>query len=1166
MLASIILATTASTFPQHPSLSPTGSHIVYSDRGDLWSVPAAGGTPTRLTSHPASELRSAFAPDGSWIAFESDRDGTRNIYSLPVRMHNGALTAAGPVLRITTSDRWEALSDVTPDGDAVLFHSYREPEIYRAPHMYQAPRDGGPVQRLTDAFGRWPRLSGDGTLTFSRGYAPWERPAYRGSGNRDVWAVDQHSGAFTERASTDANEGEAFPLPDGSMVMLTSRDGLNDVWITGADGSAVNRTQFTTGQDATIGHGARDLAAARDGSRAAFVLWDTLHTLDLTDPHAHATPVTLGPGGGDLSTLDRRIERLDNKVSEVAMHPSGDAVAVVARGEVLVRDVQEDHPTRRVTRGHAREGQIAWSPDGTRLYFTSDEGGDEGIWEATVSMTRDDLKPEQPEQPDQTDEDEAEDTADANAESDTPPADPMDDESEEEDAQPDPEDAEADEEDADEDESDAKNESGARWAGSLRFELAPVIDGPAASRPMPSPDGRSLLYQQGNGDLRLRDLATGEDTLLLESWDPAEVRWADDSRHIVYSVSDVDFNTDIWLMDVQAPDEAVNLTRHPDIDRAPRLTADGKMLVFLSDRNRIGDNWDYDVWAIALDPALEDMTDYEFDAYVKDAAKQAGKRKILPIVTFDHPEDEADDPEKAEADTAQADEDDAEVLTFPDADSAWKRTRRVVSLEGAEDDLYLTPGGDAIVFSGTVGEDSGLWTVDHRGKERTKITSGSVANVRGNRTGSTITFVGGSTAKHAPSGGGKTKSWPIDADARIDVASEQRQKFQETARTFGRTFYHPTLKGLDWDAISARYEDLAAQTRTTQAFNRVVDLLLGEVNGSHTGIYGGFEHRGPRAGIGHLGIDTVPVEDGYLVTDVLQDGPADVDEGGLVVGDVVVAIADRPLLQDGTVRDLRAAMEDTANTETLIDVRGEDGAMRTVLLVPMSYGRWTGLARAAEIEARREAVDQASDDRIGYLHIRGMNMPSVHQFEHDLYAAAHGKDGLIIDVRDNGGGYTTDILLASLTAPAHAYTIPRGAKPEDIKPDTYPRDRRLLYAYQRPIVVLCNENSFSNAEIFSHAIKSTGRGTLVGEETFGGVISTGAFKLIDGSRVRQPFRGWYLQDGTDMESRGAIPDIRVERMPADEVDGRDKQLETAVQTLLQQLPDTPPAVHPRPAT
>lgn len=101
--------------------------------------------------------------------------------------------------------------------------------------------------------------------------------------------------------------------------------------------------------------------------------------------------------------------------------------------------------------------------------------------------------------------------------------------------------------------------------------------------------------------------------------------------------------------------------------------------------------------------------------------------------------------------------------------------------------------------------------------------------------------------------------------------------------------------------------------------------------------------------------------------------------------------------------------------------------------------------------------------------------------------------------------------------------------------------------------MLCNEKSFSNAEIISHAFKTLGRGTLVGQETHGSVISTGAFTLVDGTRVRQPFRGWYLPDGTDMENHGAVPDIIVEQTPQDEAAGVDRQLEAAVEDLLKRL-------------
>ena len=119
-----------------------------------------------------------------------------------------------------------------------------------------------------------------------------------------------------------------------------------------------------------------------------------------------------------------------------------------------------------------------------------------------------------------------------------------------------------------------------------------------------------------------------------------------------------------------------------------------------------------------------------------------------------------------------------------------------------------------------------------------------------------------------------------------------------------------------------------------------------------------------------------------------------------------------------------------------------------------------------------------------------------------------------------------------------------------MRKDVYPRDRRLIYAWTRPINVLINQNSFSNAEIFAHAIKTIDRGKLIGTATFGGVISTGAATLIDGTTVRTPFRGWYLPDGRDLENNGAKPDVDVPQEPQDEAAERDPQLEAAVKELL----------------
>jgi tricorn protease len=254
-----------------------------------------------------------------------------------------------------------------------------------------------------------------------------------------------------------------------------------------------------------------------------------------------------------------------------------------------------------------------------------------------------------------------------------------------------------------------------------------------------------------------------------------------------------------------------------------------------------------------------------------------------------------------------------------------------------------------------------------------------------------------------------------------------------------------------------------------------------------------------------------------------------------------------------------AAMQGTSGQETLIEVRragppatatAPPAATRHLLITPISSGADTILRYRDEVERNRLLVEKLSGGKLGYLHIRSMDMASVRDYERDLFAAADGKLGLIIDVRDNGGGSTNDILLASLTAPRHAYTASRGVDLKAVPKDAYPRDRRLIYAYNREISVLCNQHSYSNAEIFSHAIKTIGRGKLVGAPTFGAVISTGAYSLIDGTNMRTPFRGWYLPDGKDMENNGAVPDLAVPQTPEDEVAGKDAQLEAAVKELL----------------
>lgn len=1166
------MASTLVGFPEFPSLSPDGAIVVFAWAGDLWAAPTTGGTASRLTAHPATERKTAFSPDGSLLAFESDRDGMRNLYLMALT-RDGTSLLGGDIVRVTASDRAQALGGFSADGKSLYFSGLHEPELHRAARMYAVdflPPDaaaaagvrlaGGPIRDLTLAFGSTPRATGDGRILFYRGRNDPDRPKYRGSGTTDIYSMSLSGNDFRQLTTDSAGDFEPWPGPAGSVLFLSSRSGQNNLWKLDAAAAepAAKPTQLTnfqpTQDEYTIGHGIHDLAVSSNCSIAVFTVWDGLYRLDLTQPGAKPERITIHVGSDTQSIESQRLN-IGSQVSEAALSPDGKTMAVIARGEVFIRPTTEGRPTRRVTTTYGRERDLAWSPDGSTLYFASDEPasgappGAYALYTAKVALAREDLKPAK--------------TEDKTAE----PAEPKADEPK----------ADGDKKPEGKKDDPNKPDPGKRWAEAVTFEVAPFIIAPDdCRRPVPSPDGKQLLYTRGRGDVVLRELTgdnAGRERTIIPSWDTGgEVLWAADSRHIVYAINDLDFNTDIWLLDTGSPDaKPVNLTRHPDNDYSPRLSADGKVLTFLSERGSGDDT--IDVYQVYLDRELEGMTGYERDEYFKKAAEAAGKRKPLeakPAKPEEKPEAQpaapADGAAPAEGEKKPADEKPAPRAVEPkplkfDADDAYMRIRRMTSSRGNESGLAMTPGGDRILFNAP-GEDGppSLVSVDHKGQDRKVIAPGPLGGVDVSLTGDRVVFVRSGAANTAPKTGGKVDTWAIDAQVQVETAKQQRQKFLEAARVVGQNFYHPTLKGLDWARLTDRYLSLAEKTRTADSFNRVVSMLFGELDGSHLGISGGTGGAGdgwtgPSTSVGYLGIRVEPVPGGYKVVNVTPKGPADRAATRIAVGETIVEVDGATFGPENAAPtvDLSAAMVNTAGKETLIKVRGEDGATRLMLIVPIGWGEWDRLRYEEIVQQRRDQVEKLSGGRLGYLHIRGMSEPSVREFERDLYAAGKDKEGLIIDVRDNGGGSTADILLSSLTAPRHAKTQPRGVDPKDVPDDAYPRDRRLIYAWTRPINVLINQNAFSNAEIFAHAVKTIGRGRLIGTATFGGVISTGGTSLIDGASVRLPFRGWYLPDGTDQENNGAKPDVDVPQTPQDEAAGRDAQLEAAVKDLLQQL-------------
>lgn len=1195
--------------PRFPSMSPDGAHITFTWRGDIWLVSSDGGNARRLTSHPADDLRTAWSPDGERIAFTSDRDGYLNIYMMNID--------GSDVQRITNVDRPCTLESFGVDDDGkpvVTFSATLEADVYRSERPYMVSVDGGAPMRIHDAFGSQPRVADDGTrVLFVRGgyYSGFERRHSRGPETMELWMYDRSDGAFTRLTNWSGHDGNPRWAGDDTVLFLSERGDLDTVNIYSLDlsRSGAKPKRITSRRDDDIQH--FDVSA--DGRRAVFQSWDTLYTIDLTRSGAKPKALTIN-AAEDLRD-NYKVQSVNREVSEAALSPDGKVMAYVAYGEVYVRNIEDKSPTRRITENIARDQNIAWSPDGLKLYFSSDRDGTESIHAATVKLTRSEIKQQFREDEQKAGREGPDPSGTWTGTFEDPDAGAIDftldmkvsrtnkvtgsvdagvysgdisgtfdprtgslkltlkceyvdepitvllklmdgeligtavsgdvvipirAERSEQQAEDEPAEDEA------TDEEKARDPS--RWHDAVAFEIEPVVQTRHHDRnPSPSPDGRYLAFQRQRGSLMLLNLETNEQRELFEHWDWwLEWTWAPDSRYIAVSRSNMNFNNDIFILPVEGDGEPVNITRHPDNDVNPRFSADGKILAFTSERI----NEEFDVWMIYLDRDLESLTPKELEEYYSEAVKAASKRKPLEI---EEPDDDGD-AKASDDDDDKADDEQAEApWSLDELQDAYLRVHRVTSLPGNETNLEMTPGGDRFVFNGAYGQ-SGLYSVKWDGSDRKRIHS--PANVQHmSLTGDKVVLVSGGTAVTVPPGGGKTDSINIDDDIRIELAAQASQMFHEAARVLGLMFYSPNMNGTDWDALTRRYHELAVRTRTADEFTYVLNHLFGELTASHLGAYASGYSSPNRQAHGRLGTinQRVTLDNGrigFKVLEVIPDSPAAIGPMALKQGDVITAIE---LEGFGEGETIPARLEGMVGTETVItiqrDVEGEQREMN-VLLTPTSFFSFRQLRYDAWRRHNADLVDEWSDGRIGYIHIQGMNQPSLDVFERDLFAAANEKDGLLVDVRNNGGGWTTDRVLSSIMVQQHAYTIPRGAPQVS---GHYPQDRLFIQRYTMPMNALCNEKSFSNAEIFSHAFKTLQRGTLVGEQTWGGVISTGGFGLINGTFVRLPFRGWYVVDGTNMENHGAVPDIRVEQTPEAEAANDDEQLRAAVDDLLERL-------------
>ncbi|MFI2199977.1 S41 family peptidase [Streptomyces sp. NPDC020192] len=393
----------------------------------------------------------------------------------------------------------------------------------------------------------------------------------------------------------------------------------------------------------------------------------------------------------------------------------------------------------------------------------------------------------------------------------------------------------------------------------------------------------------------------------------------------------------------------------------------------------------------------------------------------------------------------------------------------------------------------------------------------------------------------------------------LDPAAEWRQMYDETGRLMRDHFWRPDLGGADWTGVLARYRPLLSRLATHSDLTDLLWEVQGELGTSHAYVVpSGGRGRGRGARHGLLGADISRHPDGsWRVDRILPSETSDPEARsplaapGVAVrpGDAIIAVAGHsvdPVTGPGPL------LVGTAGhpVELTISPAGGGEPRHTVVVPiadeePLRYHDW--------VTGRRAHVHTASGGRLGYLHIPDMQAPGWAQIHRDLRVEV-AREGLVVDVRENRGGHTSQLVVEKLARRVIGWDVPRG-----MRPTSYPLD-----APRGPVVAVADEFSGSDGDIVNAAIKALGIGPVVGTRTWGGVIGIDSrYHLIDGTLVTQPKYAMWLEGyGWDVENRGVEPDVEVVQRPQDWVAGRDVQLDEAIRLALEALEERPAKTPP----
>ena len=1023
-----------------PALSPDGTEIAFVSGGEIWTVPASGGTAHLLVSHEANEGRPMYSPDGMRLAFVSNRAGDNDIYVMTL--------ATGHVRRLTYGDGGEELDAWSPDGEWIYFADGRN-DAGGQPDVWRIPSEGGtPLQVAADEYA--PEFHAavhpdGGMLAISAmarmAQSQWWRNGHSHIDESEIWLVTLGD-VPAYRQLSESGSKNIWPMwtSDGDeVVYMSDRSGTENLWIQAtSDGEARQLTSFQDG---------RLLFPMASADGGAVVFEHDFGIWRMALPAGSPQRVSITLRGVPQRPAEEHLS-LNNGFGSLALSPDGKKVAFVARGEVFAAGTEDGGAATRVTHTIALETEVVWGPDSRRIAYVSRRDGRPKIFMYDF--------------------------------------------------------------------------------GSMEETRVTDGDGDDVS-PRFSPDGSKLAYQRDGSEVRVRVLESGDDERVAQGQlarfpftSNQGMKWSPDGEWIAYFAGDERMFTNVWAVPAEGGDARSVSGLANSYAGSLSWAPDGQAILFdTQHRTKNGQ-----IARVDLVPTTPLFREDRFNELFEEDGK-------------------GDEGEQA----AEAEGEAGENPTRIDFDGIRRRLSLLPTGVNVGT-LAISPDGKTLVFTASAEGQQNLYALSidpeasgPRVTRQITSTPGFKSTPQFTSDGKEVYFLDRGRVQIANVTSGQTRSLSLTAEMDVDFDVQKMEVFEEGWSYLRDHYYDPDYHGADWEGVRQTFAPHIRGATTRPEFSRLMNMMVGELDGSHLG------HRisgssGPTSGVLGLRYDRGEYESsGRLrVTAVVPLGPAHV-AGGIAEGDYVLSV-DGTAMGSGVNLDevLQGTVGDKVNVRVSSDASG--AGARDVSLKPISTGQERSLAYRDWVEANRAYVDRISDGRLGYVHMAAMGSGNLAQLMVDLDAENHGKEGVVIDIRNNNGGFV------------NAYAIDVFARRGYLRMRTrgYPEAPARSMLGQRSLelgtVLVVNQHTLSDGEDFTEGYRALGLGQVVGEPTAGWIVFTWSLGLVDGSTLRMPRSRIRGVAGDNMERSPRQVDVEVIRPMGESYSGRDSQLDAAVRVLL----------------